>query len=366
MIAAETLKIISRAGLHPPRTLTMAITGACNLACRHCWVTAGGNSAAAHVPERTLRRLLEEFVALGGDGVRFTGGEPLCHPAWLQLLQFGRALGLSAISLQTNGMLFTAETVDLLAELDFPQLRLQISLDGATAPAHDLVRGEGAYAGVMAGLRRLAQRGLAPQITIFFTEMRHNLEEFPALLQLAAELGIGAVVTGTLVRCGRAAAETDIAPPDLEQYLRLLQRFDTEPAFRELYQKIGTMAALEWRQETTPRGESCTFVENPYLTSTGSLYPCVLCHADAFAVSGVFGKNLAAAFAEGAPLWSTLLATSRRRAEANPSCQECSGRLVCAGGCLGRAWGCFHDLLAADDRCELRRTIYQQNKSLTP
>jgi radical SAM protein with 4Fe4S-binding SPASM domain len=203
-------------------------------------------------------------------------------------------------------------------------------------------------------------------VTIFFTEMRHNLVEIPALLQLANDLGIGSVVTGSLVLCGRAAEEAIVAPPELDQYQQLLQRFEADPGFRELYEKIGNVAVLEWRQESAPRTECCTFVENPYLTPDGNLYPCVLCHVDAFAVAGVFGKNLAAAFAEGATLWSSLLQTSHCRAEANPACQECPGRLVCAGGCMGRAWGSHGDLLAADDRCELRRSVYRQNKFLNP
>jgi radical SAM protein with 4Fe4S-binding SPASM domain len=364
MIPFETITILQREGLRPPKMLTLAITGACNLNCSHCWVDAGVSTSASHVPEQTLRRLIEEFAALGGEGIRLTGGEPLCHPGWLKLMQFARAIGLHSISLQTNGMLFTDDHVAALRELDFPGLSIQISLDGATASTHDLVRGEGSFKEVLEGIRRLVLVGLAGRITIFFTEMRHNLEEIPALLKLANDLGIESVVTGSLVLCGRAAVESLVAPPGLEQYQRLLHRFDADPEFRELYKNIGTMAALEWKQESAPRMDCCTFVENPYLTPAGRLYPCVLCHTDQFSVSGVFGKNLAAAFAEGAPLWSSLMETSHCRAESIPACQQCAVKHVCAGGCMGRAWGSCGDLLAADDRCELRRTVSPKNKPL--
>lgn len=362
MLPSETLERLKREGLRPPKTLTLAITGACNLTCRHCWVEAGAADSAAHVPEKTLRRLLEEFAQLGGEGVRLTGGEPLCHPGWLGLLRCARALGLRGVSLQTNGMLFREEEVAALRELDFPGLSIQISLDGATAPSHDLVRGEGAFQVVLDGLRRLVQGGLAPRLTLFCTEMRHNLEEIPAILELAAELGIGSVVTGTLVLGGRAAEGSQVSAPTPEQYRRLLRRYDSEPGFRALYAKIGKMAVLEWRAAAAPRTECCTFVENPYLTPGGQLYPCLLCHTDAFSVSGVFEKSLADSFAEGAPLWASLLQISRSRADDLEECRECPGRLVCAGGCMGRAWGSCGDLRAADDRCELRRSIYQRKQ----
>jgi len=364
MVPSEALKILKQEGLRPPRTLTLAITGACNLACFHCWVDAGGEAAAGHVPERILRRLIGEFADLGGTGVCITGGEPLCHPAWLRLLQFCRSSGLCAVSIQTNACLVSDEVVAGLRDLGLPRLSIQVSLDGATAQTHDLVRGEGAYAMALAGLRRLAEGGLADRITIFFTEMRHNLTEIPALLALAEGLGIGSVVTGSLVLCGRAGKEPIVEPPSLDQYEDLARSFASDPRFRALYERLGTIAPLEWLRESMPRTECCTFVENPYLTAGGTLYPCIMCHAGDFAVTGVLGKELAAALAEGARLWNVLLRMSRCRAETNPACRSCPGGFVCAGGCMGRAWGSSGDLQAVDDRCEVRRAMYRRNESL--
>ena len=359
MSPAEALHALEQQGVLAPRTLTVAITGDCNLGCRHCWVEAGKVSSAGHVPLRTLCRLTEEFLELGGEALRITGGEPLCHPAWLDLLGYARSIGVHDVSLQTNGMLFTDEQVAALRALDFPKLTIQVSLDGATAESHDLVRGAGAFDGVMAGIRALVRGGLGPATTIFFTEMRHNLLEIPELLECAAGLGIGTVTTGALVLCGRAAGEGEIAPPEPDQYLQLLRRYEREPGFRKLYEKIGTVSALVWRFSDSPRTGCCTLVENPYLAAHGRMYPCVLCHADGYAVSGVFDKCLAAVYREGAPLWAALMRTSRCRADAIPECRVCPGRLTCAGGCMGRASGSHGDLLAADDRCEVRRSIYR-------
>ena len=359
MTPSDLMHILRQEGLRPPRSLTLAITGACNLTCRHCWVAAGGDSPAAHVPEQTLFRIVADFAALGGESIRFTGGEPFCHPGLHGPHAVCSNMGFRGVSLQTNGMLISDDHVAALRKLDFPGLSIQISLDGATAPTHDLVRGAGAFDGALEGIRRLVNAGLGSRVTIFFTEMRHNLEEIPALLELAVEMGIGAVVTGALVGCGRAADEPFVAPPDPDQYLRLLDRYDNDVLFREQYGKVGTIAALEWRAGGAPRTECCTFVENPYLTSDGRLYPCVLCHADAFSVTRVFEKGLADAFAEGAPRWSTLLQTSRDR-EALQECEACPGKARCAGGCMGRAWGSCGDLMARDDRCGLRQMIYRR------
>jgi radical SAM protein with 4Fe4S-binding SPASM domain len=351
---------LGQAGLRPPGVLTLSITGACNLACCHCWVKAGEASSHAHVPLRSICRLVEEFAAIGGHGIRITGGEPLCHPRWLDILRFARSLGFETVDLQTNAILLRDEHMSALQELDFPGMKIQISLDGVSPRTHDLVRGEGAYSAALEGVARLVAAGLAGRISIFFTEMRHNLEEIPDLLALADSMGIGSVSTGSMVLCGRASETSLIAPPRAEQYLGLLERYENDAHFRELYDRIGTVAALEWQKGGPVRQDCCTFIENPYLTPSGRLYPCLMCHADEYSVSGVYEKGLVAALAEGTPLWASLLHISSCRADEIPECQECPGKLFCGGGCMGRAWGSCGSLLAADDRCGVRRTIYQR------
>jgi len=361
MSQSQLSEELRRAGLRPPKMLTIAVTGCCNLSCSHCWVEAGAVSSVGHVPGDTLNRLLEEFAALGGEGVRLTGGEPLCHPDLPELLRMAHSLGFGSIHLQTNGMLLDAETVAVLGRLDPERLTVQISLDGAQAASHDLVRGAGAFAAALQGVRLLVGAGLGPRVALFFTEMRHNLEEIPALLELAQDLGVGSVSTGTLVLCGRAE-EALVAAPEPEQYLSLLERYQADAGFRERYRELGRVAALEWRDCDAPRGEACTFVENPYLTAEGRLYPCVLCHADPYSVTGVHEKDLAQAFLEGAPLWSELLAASRRRPDEIAECRGCSERTTCSGGCLGRAWGSRGDIMAPEDRCDLRRAVRNRPK----
>lgn len=359
-MVAQTKELLQEQGLRPPKRLTLAITGACNLKCFHCWVDAGSSVSARHVSTSRLSRLIEEFASLGGEEICFTGGEPLCHPDWMRLMERALTYGFRTVSLQTNGTLLKDEDVRALAATELPGLSIQISLDGTTEPTHDMVRGQGAFAGAVRAVKALAQAGLARHISIFFTEMHHNLAEFPELLTFADSLNLGSVIAGGLVVCGRASEDFLISPPSVDQYVRLLEQYERDAHFRELYDKIGTMASLEWRRQGDSSSECCTFVDNIYITARGLLYPCVLCHVDDYAVSGLFEKSLAGAFIEGIPLWSALLQISRRRVDTIESCQTCSGRTACRAGCMGRAWGASGNLLAPDDRCSLRQRISQR------
>ncbi|WP_020676764.1 radical SAM protein [Geopsychrobacter electrodiphilus] len=355
MDLSTTVDQLKHAGLSLPETLTLAITSACNLSCAHCWVEAG-ESQPPPVPGVVLRSLLRDFSRLGGSGLRLTGGEPLLHPDWLDLLGYAAELGLSRLILQSNGILFRAQDVTALKRLDLKHLQIQISLDGVNATTHDLVRGTGAYARTMRGIELLCAQGLGENIALFFTEMRHNLHELPELFLVADRLGVGSLSSGTLVRCGRARDDEVIAPPDPEQYLPLVEKYAEDSEFQQLYARLGRVAALEWSHcESSQRG--CTFIKNPYLTATGVLYPCLMCHAEEYSVLGLFEKGLDLALREGAPLWSRLQQLSQGRATALPACQNCSLRQSCAAGCMGRAWGSFGAFLATDDRCQQRQAV---------
>ncbi len=329
---------LERAGLCSPRVLTLALTGICNLFCSHCWVDSGSEGGRPQLPKATVHRLLREFAALGGTGVRFTGGEPLCHPAWLGCLQLARELGFAQLLLQTNATLVSKEWAAALAALDFPGLGIQVSLEGAEAASHDRVRGAGAFAAARSGIDHLVAVGLGRRIHLAFTEMRHNLLEFPTMLEMAEALGIGNVTAGTLVTGGRAATGNDgpVAPPGIEQYLELIDRFETDPAFRQRYRQRGNLTALEWWQGQPPASGCCRLVEQPYLTPAGLLYPCLMCHSNAWAVSGLLDRPLAEVLVAGAGLWSALQRECRRRPHSISPCRTCPEREACAAGCPGR------------------------------
>lgn len=345
------------AGLKPPTRLTLALTDDCNLSCGHCWVEARPQRVPHSVPTGAAQELIAEFAALGGEGLCLSGGEPLLHPDWPLLVRAATATGLRQLVLQTNALLLGDRQLKELLAADPPGLSLEISLDGASAASHDRVRGRGGFVATLAALRRLAAAGLAGAVTLCFTEMAHNLAEFPALLELAAELGVAGVRGGTLIPGGRAAAEGRLLPPAPDQYLALVRRFDAEPQFRRRYAELGMLAALEWWQAGSSPRPCCDLAEAPYLNPAGQLYPCSLCHCDSFAVADVYRRGLAASLEAALPRWLELKRLAARRAAEVPACAGCPERDACAGGCVGRAWGSCGDLLACDDRCATRQLL---------
>lgn len=350
--------LMREAGLKPPRTLTIAITGSCNLFCRHCWVEAGPRHIQSHVSRQLILNAINEHVEMGGGGIRITGGEPLCHPECGELLSYACSTGLSEVILQTNGLLMTDALLTKMRQPICDRLQLEISLDGATAETHDFVRGTGCFVSIMELLSRLKRCGLSQRTTLLFTEMSHNLAEFPQALLLAEKFNCDGVRAGTLVQGGRAGSDKSIAPPSPDHYRELARHYFRDTAFRHSYNRIGSMVALEWLK--TPPSHSnccCSFAEDAYLTAEGRLYPCRMCHSVRYSIAHSWHKGLTAALQAAIPLWAELQVLKTGRRVTNRKCRDCCETDTCAAGCMGRALASSGDLLGVDDRCEIWRHI---------
>lgn len=357
----DLLRRLADLGLKPPKTVTLAVTNRCNLSCRHCWPESGPDDQASVVPKSQVLRMIDALAALGITKLIITGGEPLTRPDWLDLLAHACTRpSIEAVRLQTNAILIGPDQVAAMLKLRHHGLVIQTSLEGASASAHDRVRGKGSFDLTIKGLRLMEANGLASRICVTFTEMAHNFEAIPDLLELVDEMDIHQFVTGTLVAGGRAQSSNSLKPPTPAQYEGLLLRYQRDKAFRDRYGRIGNIAALEWSLAADDAAESCcAFIETPYITAAGDFYPCVMLHAEAYAAKGVFERPLADALLEKIDAWSQLQQIKTARLSQLVACKDCHAYPSCGAGCMGRAYSAYGDFFAVEDRCQLRRAVYR-------
>ncbi len=354
---------LTRAGLKPPRLVTMAVTNRCNLRCRHCWPDSGPDEPAPVVPKDRVLQLIAGFSAFGAEKFVITGGEPLTHPDWLEILTFACARpNVREVRLQTNATQLAPRHADALLSLKDRGLMIQTSLEGASPRTHDHVRGAGSFLQTLQGLKRLEERGMAGHICITFTEMQHNFGEIPKLLKMVDAMGVRQFITGTLVCGGRAVESDGLSPPTAAQYKALVSRFQRDPAFQERYHRIGNIAALEWgRADANAGGSCCTLIETPYITAEGRLYPCVMLHADRYAAKDVYTQPLEKTIAANIASWSRLQRIKESRRSDLDACSDCRDYARCGAGCMGRAYAAYEDFYAVEDRCQLRKAVYRQS-----
>ena len=347
-------------GLQPPELLTLMITGRCNLHCRHCWLDCRPDSAAGPVPAKVVRGIIDDFTRLGGTGLTLTGGEVLTHPDWFEILAFAcDHPALKEVVLQTNAMLVTRHAAAEFSTLSSLTLSIQISLDGASAKSHDLVRGKGSFNQALRGLNCLVDAGMGPRIWVAFTEMAHNFAEIPRLMKKLETLGIRRMVSGTLVKGGRAGRTNGLALPTPNQYAEMVNRYRSDTSFRTLYDKMGNISAIEWyKGRSIPSKRLCSCIKTPFVTAEGRMYPCVMLSAEKYSMDGIHQRSMVDVVLAALPLWAQLPVLERDRREALETCKGCPGERHCGGGCMGRAYTVCGDLMSVEDRCALRRAVY--------
>ena len=358
---AQLLDEICAAGLHPPETLTLMVTDGCNLSCRHCWLDCRSHERAVPVPADAVMRVIDAFARLGGTQINLTGGEILTHPEWYRILHFCcDHKAIKQVGLQTNATLINASHIKALLGLRLDKLTIQVSLDGARARTHNLVRGPGSYTYTVAGLRSLVEAGLGRQTQVNFTEMAHNFIELPELLEMVDKMGLGRLISSTLVKGGRAGASAHINMPTPAQYWELIHQYETDAFFRKLYDLKGTVAAIEWfknRTETASDG-CCSCAQNLFADAQGRLYPCTMLLLDRFASESIYRRPLDKVIAAALAQWREIPIISRQRKNRVQLCARCVDRPHCAGGCMGRAAATRGELMDPEDRCALRKAVY--------
>ncbi len=196
-------------GVPPLRTLYVYLTGGCNLACRHCWLTPSfhpDGGTGGHLSVELFERALDEAIPLGLQGVKLTGGEPFLHPEILRLADIlkDRKLGLT---IETNGTLVTPELAQALRErstLNF----ISVSIDGSRAEIHDPFRGVvGSFERAVDGARALVAAGYRPQVIMSLHT--GNVDDIEPLVRMAEGLGAGSVKFNLVQPCGRGEQLTD-------------------------------------------------------------------------------------------------------------------------------------------------------------
>jgi radical SAM protein with 4Fe4S-binding SPASM domain len=233
-----------------------------------------------------------------------------------------------------------------------------VSLDGASPSTHDRLRGVDAFRRAMTGIENLCAAGMGPTIRIAFTEMRHNFHEIPDLLAMLDRLGVGRLIAGAVIRDGRAAESEDLRLPTPDQYRDLLSRYEHDDIFRERYDRLGTLSAIEWVKQGEAADTACGCIETPYIDASGRLFPCALFQDPASGIPGVHHRPLPEIVARGLRRWSGLRETSRRRPTEIPDCRDCPNLGRCKAGCMGRAFSAHGTVMAPEDRCQLRRAVH--------
>lgn len=311
------------------RELWLHTNNSCNLACEHCLVSSGPDGDRGLDAARLLE-LVDEGAELGVERFYLTGGEPFLRKDAFDLIErITRRHGREARVL-TNGILFRkGALLDRLRSQDPDRLRLQVSLDGATAPVNDAVRGKGSFERIVSGVLELVAAGFAPTISTVVT--RDNAGQMIEMVRLVRDLGAAGWHLIWVHKKGRWANVNDavVEPTLLHQRLRQAQQeaerlglvIDNVESFRER-----TNGHPGTRLDLSSAG-----VESLCVYSDGRVYPsAATVQYEPLELGRWTGGNLGELLATSAVARRLRSLTVAEK----PVCKDCKFRFLCGGGDL--------------------------------
>ena len=141
----------------PLKDLRISVMDRCNFRCTYCMPEEKYHSKFKFLPSKQrlpfedILRIAKNFVSLGVDKIRITGGEPLLRVNLVDLIgDLSRVDGIRDIALTTNGVLLTKYAAELKAA---GLNRVTVSLDSIDPNEFKtMTGGRGSLDRVLAGI----------------------------------------------------------------------------------------------------------------------------------------------------------------------------------------------------------------------
>lgn len=354
---------------HGIRHLELLVTHRCNMACRYCYGAHGqeewdrgpylygahSGGMSFHTAKKGVDYLFEGSGPRKELSIIFFGGEPLLEIDLLKrIIPYIRGMeketGKKAdLSLSTNGLLLTTETVDFLVK---NRISCQVSIDGP-AGIHDRTRllpnGQGSYDAILQGVKRLISRrsGKVPARVTAVRELI-DLEEVVSHL---LGLGFGSVHVEPAIGSSGEMGVTDVDVEEIKRQNEVLALFLVESVKNNRFFNYSNLVK-HIRQTRVVKerlayycGAGRTYFA---LAQDGGFYPCHrFVGMDAYKMGDLDnGMDLT--------LQKKILSLT---IDNRPVCRECWARYLCGGGCWKHAVDAHGNLETPEEKlsCQIIR-----------
>lgn len=327
------------------------ITDACDQRCKHCYIFSEGHPRIVSAPWKALECIYAEikvFCARIGRTpyIYLTGGDPILHPDFWRLLGLFRQ-DKTRFCIMGNPFHLNDETCARMQNAGC--VKYQLSLDGLEK-THDMFRKSGSFRATVDAIDIIKRSGM--WCAVMSTVSKTNMDEIPALIDLAAEHGVDVFAVGRYCPTNpQKAYDADIHIPPLA-YRAFLERCW---ARYEAHKDCGTTFQLKdhlWALFLYEKGllrlpekdavtDGCNCGRN-HLTilPNGDVYACRRMESK---VGNVFSDDLYA-------VWNGCQMERYRQHDRFEKCRRCELFNICRG-CPAVAYGYTHNMYAADPQC---------------
>lgn len=359
-----------------PSVVVWEVSRACDVACLHCRPSVQTKRSSLELSTWEGYDLIGEVSELAPERFAFSGGDPLKRADILELVDAAARRGLDPVLSASATPLLVPETIEKLKLAGLG--RLALSLDGASAEAHDGVRGlSGAYRVTVDSIRHARTIGLPVEVNTIVS--RFSAGQLESMIPLLAELGVVGWNLHFYVPGGTGGADDMIGPHDAEQvFARLyeasrhvpyaihtteanhyrryvLQRElrENPDLARQVFERGLNFAALVSSMETRPHPLASVndARRSVFVSHIGEVYPS---HFLPLSGGNIRFRRLSHIYRS-----SPLFAAIRSSAELGGKCGVCEFKDVC-GGSRARAYAVAGDPLASEPVCAYQPAVMRE------
>lgn len=339
------------------------ITGKCNYNCLHCFNAADNAPLMSEFTLEEAEKLLDEAQECGINAFTITGGEPMCHRNFFDIIEGIYSRGMYVAELNTNGYYINQESLEKMKRIGCRPL-IKISFDGVGH--HDWLRNrKGAEEDALRAIKLCIDNGF--RVKVQTNVHRMNVESMLPTAKLLCEMGVYEMRIIRTSEAPRWVKNAGDACLTLEEY------FDAMLGFLHDYAKTGGLMEIDvWQfarfspreRAYHPRAFEC--VEGQYrdnlpvcrgnrgmvaVAADGELYPC-------HQMSGYYGQHgwtLGNVKTDGLKKYlqsgdylCEVCTTVKELADHNEKCASCRWFKYCCGGCRAIGLALTGDKLGAD------------------
>lgn len=351
-------------------------TRACLLACAHCRASAVATPAPGELTTDEAERFIESLTDFGKPSpvLVVTGGDALMRHDLDHLLAFARERGIHVALAPSVTPMLTDDRLAAVRELGVKVA--SISIDGASAATHDVMRGIPDHLErSVDAIRRMRAHDLVVQINTTVTPA--NVHELPAVAELLVRNDANIWEVFFLVNVGRGSSMAELTPDEHEDVCQFLYdaseygfivRTVEGPMFRrivrwrqdgivgptgalyrqlsgELRERLGEPSERSRAQARGTRdGRGIVFVSSTGDVTPAGFLPLPLGNVRDRALADIYRDD---------PVMQRL-----RSADFSGPCGVCDHRTLC-GGSRSRAYAATGDPFAREPACAYARTVNQ-------
>jgi MoaA/NifB/PqqE/SkfB family radical SAM enzyme len=206
----------------PPVCLYLEVTNRCNLLCTTCPRTYEELEPPADMSWDLFTSIVDQVPDLARV-VLHGVGEPMLVANLPRMVRYLKDRGVYVL-FNTNGTVLSERNGRALIDAGLDELR--VSLDASNRESFKAVRGRDYFGRITRNVRafRELQEGeghTRPQVSVWLTGLRETVEELPAFVKIAAEIGVKEVYLQRLVFFAESAIGK--AQPDQALFERLTE-----------------------------------------------------------------------------------------------------------------------------------------------